>query len=259
MADYLYEELHANNEKERWTILLRLCQGLATTVRLNGTKTLLSILWNELSKRAWYLNRVTEDLIKEFDQQDQHTAVVAIRNSKLLEKALPKLSAYAPSSLFGAPLRNAVRLRDNNMLQLIMKHVDQLTEEESKSALVLESIAFGAEPAIIEAITTDQVNILQQLLTYLQSHVSQPRRDMYTRFLQCAVLRKDTECLKALLAAIPTDKAGAKYEVKHSLFRHTCERGNAASVKVLLIDGGMKADRKSFNSESNCAIANFHR
>ncbi|KAH7392187.1 hypothetical protein DE146DRAFT_634350 [Phaeosphaeria sp. MPI-PUGE-AT-0046c] len=250
MAGYPYKELSANTVAQKWKVLVRLCEGLATTIqRLSffGVRNgLQQIIW--LDDNSYLCNSRELDIIERtFGVEDEAVASLAICDVALVKKTLLNIPVNTSFGLYSDPLKAAVVLGNLKMIDAIM---DVLTSDESKSqaerkALVLSdsSSVFRVKTALLAAISQGRLTFFRRLLDFLLEHVMRPSNDMYTELLSFAIkYRDDPAYLTAIFDIVAKDQNLRKHRVSSRLFDLACRRKAKKCIVSLIKDGGMKAD-----------------
>jgi hypothetical protein len=250
MANFLNIELKAELKSARWQILTKLCTGLAAIIRTTyGSMGLLSLLSDENylyfhSTDARRKSIDLQDLSQELSKAEEVTAAVAIADTRLVKKILSRVAGDVSFSVFGSPLKSAVRMGDLAMLEAVMDVLRSKKSKREKRALALGSAAFGVEAATRIAIQMDRVDMVAKLLECLQEHVSRPAKQLYTRLVEATIVSNKFDCLKAILAAVPNDQAHESYAVPAAVFSSACESARVECIAMLLKEKGMDLTSK---------------
>jgi hypothetical protein len=250
MANFLNIELEAELKSARWQILIKLCTGLAAIIRTTyGSMGLLSLLSDEkylyfYSTDARRKSIDLQDLSQELSKAEEVTAAVAIADTRLVKKILSRVAGDVFFSVFGSPLKGAVRMGDLAMLEAVMDVLRSKKSKREKRALALGSAAFGVEAATRIAIQMDRVDMVAKLLECLQEHVSRPAKQLYTRLVEATIVSNKVDCLKAILVAVPNDQAHESYAVSAAVFSSACESARVECIAMLLKEKGMDLTSK---------------
>jgi hypothetical protein len=164
--------------------------------------------------------------------------------ARLVKKILSRVAGDVSFSVFGSPLKSAVRMGDLAMLEAVMDVLRSKKSKREKRALALGSAAFGVEAATRIAIQIDRVDMVAKLLECLQEHVSRPAKQLYTRLVEATIVSNKVDCLKAILVAVPNDQAHESYAVSAAVFSSACESARVECIAMLLKEKGMDLTSK---------------
>lgn len=259
MVEYATKELKVANDLHDRNILLEICAGVARTCRYPYT-----FLWRYEPPPAplhpyyrdyqheWY-KRERQALSPDATIHDQLIAAISVGARDAVAQLLPQVPTRLPEGAFEDPMVACVLLDDQEMINLMMKALDQHKSKRFKK----EQVITGGSPhnigsAMETAITHGRVDMVKLLLGYFCRYLTIPDKTYYRQWVDRAINSQRTEVLKAFLQAASNTKP---LIINSVIFEKGLRTGNSAIVSTLIKYGSIQLD--SDNAQMSALAASI--